>query len=201
MCNIKILARSVFLNNFKIKISSGYPLNHIINITMIPLTSSPVDKAHLRFIYNEDLYLIKEKKIISETEKSLSVQEPPIDSIERKSNKRETSLKIGIVVGSEKEISENKDFLTKILKAVSVSWEEAGVISKNDSYEITAFESYIIFGTAQQSLIPFHSPIVLNQVFIQNNKKIIFTYSLSELEKSKDKKKGLWDAMQIAYLK
>jgi hypothetical protein len=58
-----------------------------------------------------------------------------------------------------------------------------------------------VFGLENQKLTPFSSSIFLNQIAQEGNQKVIYTYPLEELEKSKDKKKGLWAALQSGFIK
>jgi len=167
-----------------------------------------IDPQVLKFIFNEDLYLVKDKETAyvqapavntapapsaTKTEEPRPLPPPPVKEAVKEHKK------VAVVAGTEKEISLYQEFLSKILQAVGITWEEAAAVAFDKKTE-SSFEVYLVFGIENQKLVDFKSPIFLNQVQLQGNEKYIFTYSLNDLEKSKDKKKGLWAAMQEAFL-
>lgn len=165
---------------------------------------SSINPNVFKFIFHEDLYLVKDQEMpntiapaATQTKKAeetvTTVKPEPVKELPKEIKK------VAVVAGTEKEITLYQEFLSKILQAVGVSWEEAGFIAfdKTSNYD---FQTYLIFGIENQKLVNFKSPIFLNQVQVEGKEKYIFTYSLNDLEKNKDKKKGLWAAMQAAFL-
>lgn len=161
---------------------------------------SDVDFQILRFVFNEDLYLIKEQEAPAVITRPVTAPTPVQEEQEAKASVSQKEVKkVAVAAGTEKEILTNQEFLSKVLQAVGIQWEEAGFIAFDKPGTFSS-QVYLVFGIENQKLVDFRSPVYLNQVQQQENEKYIFTYSLGDLEKSKDKKKGLWTAMQEAFL-
>jgi hypothetical protein len=161
-----------------------------------------VDNYSLKFIFNEDLYFIKDSTLSAELTPSINTKviNPSIQNI--KSMPTTSNKKIAVVTSSGKDLNTYEELVTKILQSIGVSMAEAEFISQDKPLsDKTTYSNYLVFGLENQKLTPFSSSIFLNQIAQEGNQKVIYTYPLEELEKSKDKKKGLWAALQSGFIK
>src|SRR6478736_6764846 len=85
---------------------------------------------YLRFIINEDLYIIQEAQGQYENKVTATKPIEPTQPISKTTVSAPKKVyKVGIVAGSESEITSNKEFIAKMLQAIGIQWEEAFAIS------------------------------------------------------------------------
>jgi len=161
-----------------------------------------VDNYSLKFIFNEDLYIIKDSTTSTELPITLDTKVVGNPTENNRLTSNQSPKKIAVVTSSGNDWKLYEELVKKILQSIGVSLEEAELISnEKPAADKTVYPNYLVFGMDNQNLTPFSSSIFLNQIALEGNQKFIFTYTLSDLEKSKDKKKGLWTALQSGFLK
>lgn len=173
-----------------------------------------MDKNSFAFLFNEEIYVIPEKgsESVKEAVEVEPIKDKPKVEIKAEPLKKvEAEKKIpsipkipvtniatkeyAILVNSPQELEAGKEFLGKILGAIKLDF------NKVDTFTSEAASDPVLAKNEYKVIISFgldagkHQQ-VLNKVVKKGNNSILFSNTLSELQKDIEKKKALWAAMQ-----
>jgi hypothetical protein len=143
-------------------------------------------------ILNEDIYIIQEKK---EAPENTSVKINVAAKTEKKGPDKDV-----VIVLDKTAKAEEHEFLIKILSALKMTVQDVSIINKEDFSSQMEFKNLIAFNINPQALLP---GINTEKYIIKEHGKAGFLYadSLDELIKDVKKKKQLWEALQLMFLK
>lgn len=140
-------------------------------------------------LFTEEIFLIDNKPgatsaayNASEVKESAAVYNPDLKPI--------------VLIISENDFQTNKDFLEKVFKAVNLTFSDISIVDKATSSTLEKTKKVIFMGSS-----PFESGIQnknfsLYEVSNFENKLVLQTEPATTIQKSTDKKRALWVALQ-----
>lgn len=165
----------------------------------------PKDYSFLPFLLNESIYLVSEDKPVSKTEKLIKEEKPdtPEDQITWQ-GKNQQQVVILIKYANNQYLDENqRELMGKILSAVKLSFDDVALVNLAhypnalglDKLTAPGARYLISFGINPQDIASERN-LILNEIFTRNRTQMLFTSSLEELEKDRNKKVALWNNLK-----
>jgi hypothetical protein len=152
-------------------------------------------------ILSEDIYIIPEANAIQGTktevtEKKITQEKP----VAEKTEKEKPVFKDILVVLDKPAGSEELEFLSKIMGALKMTLQDVSILSKEEFSSDMSFKKLLAFNVNTETLNPL---VKTEKYIIKEHDKSGFLYadSLAELNKDVKKKKLLWDALQLMFIK
>lgn len=164
------------------------------------------DNSFLPYFITEDIYVVSEEAVDTAEQPSMvaeSIPEYKPTPIKYKGTNRKGILIL--IENSEGEYLNSDDelFLTKILQAVSIQFEDIALVN------ITAVENFDqILAINHQTAIAFTSKYArlnteitteLYQIQTQETTQILLAHPLHEISQEKEKKMKLWKQLQVLF--
>lgn len=161
------------------------------------------DYSFLPFLLNESIYVVPEDKPASKVEQLLEEEDEQPGQITWQGNNRQ---QVVLLIKNEHEqyLSElQKDLMSKILAAVKLNFEDVALINLAhykekhhlDKFTEPGAKYLIAFGLTSDD-IALDRNLIMNEIFSRNNIQMLFTASLEELEKDRNKKISLWNNLK-----
>jgi len=165
------------------------------------------DYSFLPFLLNENIYLVNEDKpnsnleqiIVDEKDKNKEQQTNITWQGENKQN-------VVIIVKNKKDQyldPIHRAFMAKILSAINLNFDDVAIINLahyNQKFSIDKLSEpgahYLISFGIQQEDIQMDRNFILNEIFSRGNIKMLFTSSLEDLYKDRNKKVLFWNNLK-----
>jgi hypothetical protein len=152
-------------------------------------------------ILSEDIYIIPEAKAIQGTktevtEKKVTTEKP----VAAKTEKEKPACKDIVVVLDKPAGPDEMEFLSRILGALKMTLQDVSILSKEEFSADMSFKKLLAFNVNTETLNPL---VKTEKYLIKEHGKSGFLYadSLAELNMDTKKKKLLWDALQLMFIK
>jgi len=163
------------------------------------------DYSFLPFLLNESIYLVPEDKPVSKTEQLIEEEksDKPEDHLTWQ-GKNQQQVVILIKYPNNQYLDETqRGLMAKILSAVKLTFDDVALINlahypvKHSLDKLTEPGAHflIAFGITPGDIASERN-LILNEIFTRNRTQMLFTSSLEELEKDRNKKVALWNNLK-----
>ena len=162
-------------------------------------------EEYLKYVYHEDLYIMDESPILSTeppaTNNTTAVyahELPPVKFLG--ANNKKTLILVNDP-GSEFLNSKDLDFLMRIIGALKYSKADIAVVNclkftYDQIFEEIEHDYVVAFGDHPVEHIGTDERYEVSK---NNSNKVLLAEELSKIEANKDKKRALWEALQIMF--
>ncbi len=163
------------------------------------------DYAFLPFLLNESIYVVPDNKPASKVEELIS-QEKEQEATGRltwQGNNRQQVVVLINYPGNQYLDEKQRGLLGKILSAVNLDFDDIALINLAHYHEKHSLgkltepgaQYLIAFGVSQNDIAAERN-LIKNEIFSRNRIQMLFTASLEDLEKDRNKKVTLWNNLK-----
>ena len=165
----------------------------------------PRDYSFLPFLFNETIYVVPEDKPANQVEKLMAEEKEtqPDNQLTWQGNNLQQVI-ILIKYPDNQYLDENqRGLLGKILSAVKLTFDDIALINlahypdklSLDQVTEPGAKYLLAFGITPDD-IDSDRNLILQEIFTRNRTQLLFTASLEDLEKDRNKKVSLWNNLK-----